>query len=414
MTTPDTARLPWDAADPYPYYERRRLEGDVVWDEATGNWLILGYHAAQQVLGSADWTSGLAANPTAAPLLRVTDPELLHRNMLSADGVNHRRLRDAVRDVFTRSFVAGLQEGVDAIAAATIDTIPADTPFDFMAEIALPLPIAVASAWLGLDIDAARLLREESPAIARMLSDISDPGAIEQGAAALATLLTEFLPLAADRRAHPDDDLLSFIATATDLELDDVVVTAVIIAVAGHETTANLLGAAMIRLLALEGVPAVDTALVTELLRLDGPVQAVGRTASRDQTVEDVTIHKGDPALVVLASANRDPKIFNASNRFNVNRTGPAPLSFGYGAHYCLGAALARLEMTTALKRILARAPTMSGIPVWRDTPAIRGPQSLSVTFGQPPTSARPDANKSNASPSDTANDADSSASQYS
>lgn len=119
------------------------------------------------------------------------------------------------------------------------------------------------------------------------------------------------------------------------------------------------------------------------MLRLDGPVQAVSRTATRDQTLGDVAIRKGDPALVVLASANRDPKIFNAPENLDPTRASPAPLSFGYGAHYCLGAALARQEVTTALKRILARAPTLRGIPVWRDTPAIRGPQSLTVIFGQ-------------------------------
>ncbi len=383
MTTPDLTRLPWDAADPYPYYERRRREGDVVWDDATCGWLVLGYHAAQQVLGGPNWTSDLAANPNAAPFLRVTDPDLLRRNVLTTDGANHRRLRGAVRNVFTRSFVAGLEEGIDAIAKATIGAVPTGEPFDFMAEIALPLPIAVAATWLGLDVDSARLLREESPAIARMLGDIGDPGAIDEGAAALAALLTEFLPLAADRRAHPGDDLLSFIAAAPELELDDVVITAVIIAVAGHETTANLLGAAMVRLLALRDRPPVDTALVTELLRLDGPVQAVGRTATEDQAIGDVTIRKGEPALVVLASANRDPKIFPAPNSFQPHRPGPAALSFGYGAHYCLGATLARLEMTIALRHVLARSPSLTGAPVWRDTPAIRGPQSVPVLFGQ-------------------------------
>ena len=159
-----------------------------------------------------------------------------------------------------------------------------------MADIALPLPIAVAAAWLGLDVDSARLLREESPAISRMLGDFADPDAVEAGTAAFATLLTELLPLAADRRTHPRDDLLSFIGAGPDLELDDVVTTAVIIAVAGHETTANLLGAAMIRLLEprpdgirhIDRIDAVDDRLITELLRLDGPVQAVSRTATTD------------------------------------------------------------------------------------------------------------------------------------
>ena len=97
----------------------------------------------------------------------------MRRNILFTDGADHLRLRGAVRDVFTRSFIAGLREGIDTIAADTIDSIPAGVEFDFMTDIALPLPIAVAAAWMGLDIDAARLLREESPAITRMLTDFT-------------------------------------------------------------------------------------------------------------------------------------------------------------------------------------------------------------------------------------------------
>lgn len=383
MTTLKTTRLPWSAADPHPYYERRRRAGDVVWDDVSGSWLVLGYRAAQQVLGSPGWTSDVRSNANAKELLRVADPDLLHHNMLTTDGANHRRLRGAVRDVFTRSFIAGLEEGVEAIAAATIDGVPAGMTFDFMADIALPFPIAVAATWLGLDVDSAQLLREESPAIARMLSETGDAAAVDAGASALAVLLTEFLPLAADRRVHPRDDLLSFIAAAPDLELDDVVVTAVIIAVAGHETTANLLGTAIVRLLALEDRPVVDDALVTELIRLDGPVQAVGRTATRDHVIGDAVIRAGQPALVVLAAANRDPTVFNGPNDFRPRRLGPPPLSFGYGAHYCLGAALARLEMTIALRHVLARTPILCEGPVWRDTPAVRGPQTVTIAFAQ-------------------------------
>ncbi|MCV7220920.1 cytochrome P450 [Mycolicibacterium elephantis] len=390
MTTPEaTTRLPWDPADPYPYYETRRRLGAVVWDDGMGAWLVLGYHAAQQILASAHWTSNPLANPTAPAAIRTMDPDLLRRNILFTDGVDHRRLRGAVRDVFTRSFIAGLEHGIEAVATQTIDELPAGVEFDVMADIALPLPIAVAAAWLDFDVASARLLREESPAISRMLSDPSDGDAVDAGTAAFATLLTELLPLAADRRAHPRDDLLSFIAADPDLELDDVVTTAVIIAVAGHETTANLLGAALIRLLThrpdgnrpIDTVGAVDDRLVTELLRMDGPVQAVGRTATRNHTIEGVAISAGQLALVVLGAANRDPLIFNRPEQLQPDRAGPAPLSFGYGAHFCLGAALARLELTVALRHLLARRPALCGEPVWRDIPAIRGPQRLPCVF---------------------------------
>lgn len=381
--------LPWDAADPYPFYEQRRREGNVVWDDDAGAWLILGYHSAQQILGEPGWTSDPLANPNAPRAVRAMGSDILRRNILTTDGGDHQRLRGAVRDVFTRTFITGLTAGIEAIAAETMDQIPGGVEFDFMNDVALPLPIAVAAAWLGLDVDSARLLREESPAISRMLGDFVDPGAVEGGTAAFATLLTELLPMAADRRNHPGDDLLSFIGADPDLELDDVVTMAVIIAVAGHETTANLLGASVIRLLTpgpaairpIDAIHTVDGRLITELLRLDGPIQAVGRTATRDHIVDGVTIHATEPVLVVLAAANRDPAVFTQPDQLQPERAGPAPLAFGYGSHYCLGAALARLEITIALQKILARRLTLCGNPIWRNTPAIRGPLTTPAVF---------------------------------
>ncbi|GBE65578.1 putative cytochrome P450 [Mycobacterium sp. MFM001] len=385
MTTPSTTapRLPWDAKDPYPFYEERRRDGDVVWDETAQAWLVLGYDAAREVLGGSGWTSNPLANPSARAVIDSMGADLVERSMLFADGANHDRLRGSVRDVFTRSFITGLTAGVEAIASAVIGHPPAATVFNFMSDIALPLPIAVASEWLGLDPDSSRLLREQSPAIIRMLGTLADADDVAAGAAASAALVTEFLPLAADRRSNPGDDLLSFIASDPELQLDDVVITAILIAVAGHETTANLLGAATIRLLAVEphDAPAVDSSLVTELLRLDGPVQATARTATEDHRIGGVDIARGQQAVVVVAAANRDPAVFDEPGQFRPDRTGPAPLSFGYGAHYCLGAALARLETTMALREIIARQPVLAGPVTWRDTTAIRGPLDVPMTF---------------------------------
>ena len=381
-----TARLPWDAADPYPFYESRRADGDVVWDDTAQAWLVLGYDAARQVLGGPEWTSDPAANPIARASMDAFSREFISASMLFADGAVHERLRGSVRDVFTRSAVADLTAGVEAIAATLIDGPSAGAEFDFMAEIALPLPIAVVGAWLDLDPATCELLREQSPAIIRMLGTLADPDEFAGGAAASATLMTEFLPLAADRRAHPGDDLLSFIAADEQLSLEEVVMTTILIAVAGHETTANLLGAGLVRLLTrgpdTTRIDTTDAALVTELIRIDGPVQSTVRTATADQAVGGVEIHAGQSALIAIAAANRDPAVFDEPAQFRLDRGGPAPLSFGYGAHYCLGAAVARLELATALPQILARQPLLAGDVCWRDTPAIRGPVSVPIRFG--------------------------------
>ncbi|MGV9797161.1 cytochrome P450 [Mycobacterium sp. NPDC003449] len=382
-------RLLWDAADPYPFYEDCRRRGEVVWDDTAQAWLVLGYGPARQVLGGADWTSDPAANPIARAGLDPINLQFAERSMLVSDGPIHRRLRGSVRDVFTRSFVGGLAEGVEAITSEAVDRPEPGAAFDFMVQIALPIPMGVVAAWLGLGPDTTDLLAELSPVIIRMLGTLADTEETRAGTVAAAELMGEFLPLAADRRRHPGDDLLSFIAGDPELELEDVVVTAILIAVAGHETTANLLGSGLIRLLRpgadgtrlAERLDPADPGVVTELLRLDSPVQAALRTATRDTRIGEVTVHAGETALVVVAAANRDPVVFSDPDEFRVGRTGAAPLTFGYGAHHCLGASLARLEIGTALPKILARGPVLAGEPAWRDTPAIRGALRIPMVF---------------------------------
>jgi cytochrome P450 len=232
-------------------------------------------------------------------------------------------------------------------------------------------------------------LREVSPVIIRMLGTLAEPDEIAAGATASAVLMAEFLPLAADRRAHPQDDLLSFIAADPELLLEEVVMSAILIAVAGHETTANLLGAGLITMLTPDRdgrrigdrIDPSDPALITELLRFAGPVQSTARTATADHTLGGVEIQCGQSVLVVVSAANRDPAVFDEPARFRLDRKGPAPLSFGYGAHYCLGSALAQLELRTALPKILTRQPVLAGPARWRETPAIRGPLSVPIVF---------------------------------
>lgn len=392
MTNTDVTampQLPWDAADPYPFYEARRGKGEVVRDDTAQAWLVLGYQSARDVLTGAGWTSDPRANQAAGDLAKALDSPIIDASMLFTDGPTHDRLRSAVRDVFTRSFISQLTEGVEAICADTVGALATDETFDAMSEIALPLPVAVIGAWLGLDNNQCAALREHSPAIIRILGGFTDDDELQEGLSASAALIADFLPAAADRRTHPREDLLSLIAGDPDLTLDEVVVTAILIAVAGHETTANLLGANLIRLLAplpdgsrlADHVDPDDSAVITELLRLDSPVQAVARTATAVQTVGDIEIRCGEAVLVCVAAANRDPAVYERPGDFKPGRLGPAPITFGHGAHYCLGAALARLETTTAIRHILSRRPVLTGTPTWRDTPAIRGPLTIPTRF---------------------------------
>ncbi|MGD9622149.1 MAG: cytochrome P450 [Mycolicibacterium sp.] len=379
-------RLPWDAVDPYPFYKQRRRDGDIVWDDTAQTWLVLGYHKAQQVLSRPGWTVD--------PLRKARDaisPGLFDQSMLNSDGAAHRRLRAATRDVFAPSFVTGLSVGVDAIAGALIDRARAGSEFDFMSEVAQPLPLAVIAEWLALDPESSKLLSQQTHQVIRLVRPLATADDLTAGTSASATLVAHLLPLAASRRADPGEDLLSFLVSDPDLLLDEAVVTAVNIAVGALENTADFLGSATVRLLRpdahgarlIDQIDVADQGMITELLRLDSP-QTITRTATEAQRIGDVDIPPGEQVLVVLAAANRDPAVFDDPDQFRPGRAGPAPLTFGHGQHFCIGATLARLEVAATLRRMRERDPALAGPVTWRDTPERRGPLRLPVVFRAP------------------------------
>ena len=250
----------------------------MVWDDTAQAWLVLGYQAAREVLGGAGWTSDPLANPLARAAIDRSARTSSPGSMLFADGASHAGYATrcvTCSPVLRRRPAAG----VEAIAAAR-----STSPKSVCRSISWPTSRPAATdrgiaGWLDLEPATARLLRELSPAIIRMLGALADSRRDRCRRRGSAALMAEFLPLAADRRTHPGDDLLSFIAADPDARLDEVVVTAILIAVAGHETTANMLGAGIVTLLTLaedgsrvlDRIDPADPALVTELLRLRRP-----------------------------------------------------------------------------------------------------------------------------------------------
>ena len=387
---------PWRADDVYAAYQGwRDQHGQVAWDDQAQSWFVVGYRAAREVLVGRDWSS----DPMSSDVIRRMLEEqgigdsAFGGSILTADPPDHSRLRDSVRDVFTPNYVSALAPGIEAIAADTIDSLPTGQPFDFMASIAKPFPIAVIAEWLALDLDTTRILWTEAAELVRLLDGVLQPGQSAPDMGALTALIAEFLPLAAARREDPGDDLLSLLAVDTTLDLEEVVVNAILLAIAGHETTANMLGNSMIRLLAeAEGGRLTDridlTApeVVGELFRLEGPAHAVGRTALRSHDLEGCTVEAGQRVVVAIAAANRDPDIFDDPDSFRIDRTeAPGHLSLGFGRHRCLGAALARLETDTALRRVLDRDPILVGAPgTHRPSVILRGPQTVPMVFRAP------------------------------
>lgn len=371
-----------------------REPGPVRYDHDAESWVVSQYETAREVLLGSGWSSDpMASTVTRRDLNAVgLDDTPLGGTMLSLDPPDHRRVRGSVRDVFTPRYIGAMGAGIDAIASEIIGAVPSGEPFDLVSDIAAPLPVAVIAEWMDIEPSVAQLMWDESGELVGDLDAVVLPTELIRPSYGLTRLLTEFLRLASERRTNPGEDLLSLLATDPALELDEVVANAILLCIAGHETTAKVLGSAVVRLCwdqpgqgrlidRLDDVGSDD--VIDELLRLDGTAQVVVRTATVPQDVDGCSIGVGERVFVAIAAANRDPGVFERPHEFRLDRERRRPhLALGHGVHRCLGGALARLELKIALRRIAIREPRLAGPVSWHPSAILRGPARVPVQFG--------------------------------
>jgi cytochrome P450 len=247
---------------------------------------------------------------------------------------------------------------------------------------------------LGVPAEDREALKVWSADAARLLDPLLDPPVFDAADAGIRGFTSYFRELVAERRRRPRDDLLSALIEAEDqgqrLTDDELLTNAIFLFAAGHETTQNLIGNAVLALLRhpdqrerLVADPELIKGAVEEFLRFEPPVQVTGRTAQETIELDSVTIERGERVVLLLAAANRDPEQFADPDRLDVTRPDVRPLSFGGGIHFCLGAALARVEGQVALGSLVSRFPHLDGAPdqvEWRDNFTLRGPKALPVT----------------------------------
>ncbi|KWW99116.1 cytochrome P450 [Carbonactinospora thermoautotrophica] len=310
-------------------------------------------------------------------------------HVLNADPPDHTRLRRLVNKAFTPRRVAGLAPRIQQLTDQMLDEIAPRGEADLMGALAHPLPIIVICELMGVP-EAERA----------MFRSWVDPHAGSRGGIGRSTgKLRDYLHDLIDRkRAEPRDDLLSALVRAHDEEgsLDQVELAsmAYVLIITGHETTVNLIGNGILALLThpdqrklLADNPGLLDGAIEEFLRYDGPVEtATWRFATEDVEIAGVRIPKGDPVLVVIAAANRDPERFAEPDRLDITRTDAAHLSFGYGIHYCVGAPLARLQGRIAIETVFRRFPDLElAVPYerlrWRSGLIRRGVHRLPVRF---------------------------------
>ncbi len=326
---------------------------------------------------------------------RFSDLERRTTSMLGLDPPDHTRLRRLVAKAFTPKTVENLRPDILRLTDELLDRFSGVV--DVVPELALPLPMAVIGEMLGIPASERIALQPHVRATARMLE--FDPPLEEFDAAARSSaIIAEHLEdLIAQRRAAPTDDLLSELVHVEEqgdqLSHDELITTVMLLFGAGFETTTNLIGNGLLALLEhpdelqrLRDDRSLMKTAVEELLRWDSPVQIDGRVTFVDTDLDGMPIAAGEQFVTLLGAANRDPRVFPDPDRFDVGRVGQAPMSFGGGIHYCLGAALARAEGAVVFDRLLDRFPVIE--PAWgderpgyRDTIVLHGLESLPVRF---------------------------------
>ena len=315
------------------------------------------------------------------------------RTMLFRNPPDHQRLRRLVTDVFTHRHVEQIRSSVVDRVEVLLDGIEESHDVDIMTQLALPLPVNVIGDLLGLPIEGRELAAPLVRDLVAPLEPSADATAIQRASESEDRLAEYLSDLIAEKRFNPADDLLSRLATARGddaLDEDECVGTAILLFAAGFETTTNLIGNGLSALLGhpeqfdlLRSHPDLAPNAIEELLRFDAPVQTNGRTVLEPTSIAGVDLDPGTVVLTLLGAANRDPEQHDKPDVLDLERTNPAPISFGAGIHFCLGAPLARMEGQELFPRLLSRFPNMTpdGEATWRPGLSFRGLASLPVSI---------------------------------
>ncbi len=374
---PDWAGWPFPTEDPYAAYRTARARAPVQWSERLGAHLVLSHEHAAAVLRGPEWSSDPRNSPELLASLGGPGPgsEIWSKSLLMSDPPTHTRLRRSVNRFFTPRAMQRIRDRVAAIVDSAFVPLAEGAQIELMGELAYPIPLAIIAELFDVGLEGAELLRSETPTLARMLELDPTPAELEAIGTAAMTVMLFLVPILAQRRVDPGEDLLSALIHPPDgggeLETDEIVTMCLLLLAAGHETTANLIGNGTLALFEhpeqldwLARHPHLAPQAVEELLRYDSPVQVASRVARSDLTLNGIPVLEGQQALIVLGAANRDPSHYPEPDRLDLTRAGAQHLAFGNGPHFCVGAGLARLEALETFKR-LAQSPLRPEAVTW-------------------------------------------------
>jgi len=383
-------------ADPYPLYHRLRTEDPVHWDPYLHAWVVTRYDDVVTVLTrfsadrapSPEFFESLGAREV-SPIAKV-----MVKQMLFMDPPAHTRLRKLAAPAFMPGRISGLRDHIQTIADQLIDAIMARGTgrMDLLAEFAAPLPAIVTAEMLGVPTEDHEKLKDWSATFAEMLGNFQhNPDRLAGVRIALDNLTAYFEKAIQEQRRRPREGLIqALMSSEVDgdrLTDEEISANAIVTMVGGQETTTNLIANGMLSLLRnpdqlarLRNDETILPSAVEELLRYESPSQHTARLAPEDTTLGGRHIGKRQAVIAVMAAGNRDPERFPDPDRIDFDRPDNRHLAFGWAAHFCFGAPLARLEANVAFATLLRRFPTLELAGehlTWRENLGLRGLTAL-------------------------------------
>ncbi len=385
-------------ANPYPLYHRLLSEAPVHWDPFLHTWVVTRYADVVTVLQHFSASRTPTPEQLTAMGLSTLAPiaEVLVRQMLFMDGPAHGRIRNLASNAFTPRRVEALRSHIQEITDNLLDAVLDRGRMDVIADLADPLPAIVTAEMLGLLTSDWQQLTEWSTDFAEALGNFQhNPDHAPRVLRSLGEMCAYFQHAVQEHRKHPRDDLISALLGAEHegdcLTEEEVVANSIMLMTGGQETTTNLIGNGILTLLRhpaqlekLRTDQSLIPSAIEELLRYESPIQYTSRLALDDVQMGGKTIRKRQAVIVVMGAANRDPERFSDPDRLDICRQDNRHLAFAWGAHFCFGAPLARLEGQIAFETLLRRMPNLSLVPGpvnWRENLAFRGLTTLQVTF---------------------------------
>jgi cytochrome P450 len=385
-------------ADPYPLYHRLRTDSPVHWDPFLHAWIVTRYADVVSVLqrfSAARTPSPEQLDAIGLGSLRPLAGVMV-RQMLFLDAPAHTRIRGLAAQAFTPRRVERLRAHIQQITDALLDAVIERRRLDVIDELAAPLPAIVTAEMLGVPPDDHRQLKAWSADFAEMLGNFQhNPDRAARVLHSTAAMLDYFRAAVREQQARPREGLVGALLRAEvdgdRFTEDEVIANCIVTMVGGQETTTNLIGNGVLSLLRhpdqlerLRRDPALLPSAVEELLRYESPSQHTARLAPEDVVLGDTLIRRRQAVIAVMGAANRDPARFPEPDRLDLARADNRHVAFGWAAHFCFGAPLARLEGQIAFSTLLRRLGDLRLEPpplTWRDNLGLRGLTALPVAF---------------------------------